>query len=73
MADPSKAIYRWSESGPKFGEGDIFIADNANSNNQSFAFFGKSYPVPSGVQDRLTILAGSLNFSPDDWEVLYLA
>ena len=70
---PSKAIYRRSYYGPTFGEGhDIKIANNADSNKFSRTGFGNSYSVPSGVQDRYTILAGTQYFSPDDWEVLYL-
>ena len=70
---PSYAIYRTSSYGPTFGVGhDIHIANNANSNTNSYTDFGHSYPVPSGVQDRRTILAGTLKFTPDEVEVFYL-
>ena len=70
---PSSAIYRSSGYGPRFGGGtDILIADNANSNPNSYTYFGTSYSVPSGVQDKKTILAGTYTFTPDDWEVFYL-
>ena len=49
------------------------MVHNANSNSLSYAKFGVSYAVPSGVQDSDTILAGTLGFTPDDWEVFYLA
>ena len=70
---PSRAIYRSSSYGPIFGGGhDIKIYNNANSNTHSYTNFGVSYSVPSGVQDKKTILAGSYNFSPDEVEVFYL-
>ena len=70
---PSNAIRQYSSYGPTFGGGlDIHIAYNANSNTNSYTYFGHSYSVPSGVQDRLTILAGTYKFTPDDVEVFYL-
>ena len=74
VTEPSKAIYRKSAYGPTFGKGnDIKIANNAGSNTHSHTHFGDSYSVPSGVQDPHTILAGTQTFTPDDWEVFYLA
>ena len=73
VATPSKAILR-SSSGPTFGDGyDIYIADDANSNSNSYTDFGEygDYSVPSGVQDRNTILAGTRFFTPDEMEVFY--
>jgi len=73
VTNPSYAIYRGTSYGPTFGGGhDMHIADNANSNTNSHTNFGSSYPVPSGVQDRTTILAGTMHFSPDEMEVFYL-
>ena len=70
---PSNAIYSGSTYGPVFGGGcDILIADNANSNSNSYTNFGQYYSVPSGVQDGKTILAGTYKFSPDEVEVFYL-
>lgn len=67
------AIYRYSSFGPTFGGGnDICIANNANSNTDSYTNFGNTYSVPSKVQDRYTILAGTLTFKPDAMEVFYL-
>ena len=71
---PSNAIYRTSGYGPIFGGGhDILIANNANSNTNSYTNFGKynAYSVPSGVQSKYTILAGTRNFTPDEVEVFY--
>ena len=73
VTSPSYAIYKNSGYGPTFGNGwDIYIANNANSNTNSYANFGSYYSVPSGVQDRKTILAGSYKFTPDEVEVFYL-
>jgi len=70
---PSHAIRKYSSYGPTFGGGhDIYIANNANSNTHSYTNFGHSYSVPSGVQDRQTILAGTYKFTPDEVEVFYL-
>jgi len=72
---PTYAIYRNSGQGPTFGHGnDIYIANNANSNTNSYTDFGQfnDYSVPSGVQDQFTILAGTRYFSPDEVEVFYL-
>ena len=67
---PSRAIYRFISYGPTFGGGhDIVVAD---INHLSYTRFGHSYPVPDGVQHPHTILAGFLNFSPDEVEVFYL-
>ena len=68
---PDWAIYDASWSGPRFGD-DIIIANNANSNSNSFARLGRFYPAPAAVQDPNTILAGTLRFSPDEVEVFYL-
>ena len=74
VIDASHAIYRYSAFGPTFGTGwDIFISNDANSDQYSRTDFGDDYSVPIGVQARYTILAGTYNFSPDDWEVFYLA
>ena len=75
MNKPSYAIYRISGYGPTFGAGrDIYISNNANSNTNSDTNFGNgnSYSVPSGVQSKYTILAGTSNFTPDEVEVFYL-
>ena len=73
QAESSKAIYCGPSYGPLFGWVDLFIADNASQNTHSFTDFGRSYSLPNGVTDRLTILAGTHHFSPDEVEVFYLA
>ena len=74
VTSPMTAICRYSDFGPTCGGGhDVYIANNANSTQNSYTHFDNSYPVPSGVQDHYTILAGTSRFTPDDWEVFYLA
>ena len=68
---PERAIYRMSWTGPFFGW-DIYIANNANSNSDSYARLGGHYPAPAAVQNPNTILAGTERFSPDEVEVFYL-
>ena len=73
----SSAIFNINSSnitlGPTFGAGyDINIADNANQNKNSYTSFGFSYSLPNGVTNRLTILAGTYHFSPEQVEVFYL-
>ena len=65
------AIYRWPYFGPVFGY-DVYITNDANSGKFSFARLGEAYSVPAVVQNRKTILAGTLDFSPDEVEVFYL-
>ena len=50
----------------------MLIYNNANSNTNSYTNFGSYYSVPSGVQDKETILAGTNSFTPDEVEVFYL-
>ena len=71
---PKCAIYRNGGYGPTFGGGyDIHISHNANSNTNSYTnFHNSNYHIPSGVQNRKTILAGSYTFTPDEVEVFYL-
>ena len=71
--DVGGAITGRADRGPIFGDGwDLAISDNAASNINSHTDFGYTYQVPSGVSDRLTILAGRRFFSPSEVEVLYL-
>ena len=73
VTNTSFAIYREPGYGPTFGGGhDIYIADNANQNANSYTNFGSSYSLPNEVADSYTILAGARYFSPDEVEVFYL-
>ena len=74
VTSPMTAICRYSDFGPTCGGGhDVYIANNANSTQNSYTDFDNSYSVSSGVQDQYTILGGTFRFTPDDWEVFYLA
>ena len=69
---PENAIYRCQGCGPTFGcAWDIYISDNANSNNDSYTYLS-CYETPKGANTPATILSGTPHFSPDDWEVFYL-
>ena len=75
VAKPKEAIVKIPTRGPVFGDGyDIYITHNANTNRKSYSEFSQynSYHVPSGVQDSYTLLAGTRQFTPDDYEVFYL-
>ena len=61
------AIYRDS-LGPRFGA-DVIIR---NSNENAVARLVYHYSVPPAVQNKRTVLAGTLYFSPDEVEVFYL-
>ena len=62
------AIYRHSDYGPAFGN-DLVIEGQIS---RSTASLGSCYSVPSLVRDRLTILNGLDQYSPDKVEVFYL-
>ncbi|PFX15856.1 Sushi, von Willebrand factor type A, EGF and pentraxin domain-containing protein 1 [Stylophora pistillata] len=69
----SQAIYMQINYGATFGGGfDIHIADYAGYNTNSYARLGHTFLVPNEVKEKDTVLAGSLNFTPDEVEVFYL-
>ena len=73
------AIYdRNNRYGPIFGAKaphDFYIADNAGSNTVSYANLGLNYIPPMGYRygssATKSLLAGTYNFQPDDYEILY--
>ena len=68
----NKAIYRNSYYGPKFGDDLVIHLDEGNIKD-STARLGTWYSVPTGVQNRLTVLAETEYFSPyHEVEVFYL-
>ena len=70
--DTQRAIDRRSDTGPKFAT-DLIIYLDTDSISRSRAFLGGSYSVPASVKDKgSTVLAGTVNFSPDEVEVFYL-
>ena len=80
LKDPNdwQAIYRYSGDGPTFGvyRHDLYIADNAGSNADSYTDFGYTYQAPLGypygAANTSSLLAGSKYFTPSEVEVLYL-
>ncbi|XP_068706848.1 protein slit-like [Montipora foliosa] len=69
VKDPSKAIHNVGHVGPTFGENDLLI-DRISATSSSN--FGDNYVVPTGVQNRLTLLAGASTFEEDEVEVFFL-
>ena len=67
----SRAIFRHLYYGPRFGYDFVIHLDAANIKD-SEARLGTYYSVPAAVQNRLTVLAGTKHFSPDEVEVFYL-
>ena len=70
------SMYGYSSYGPTFGWGhDIYIADYASSNTNSYANLGHTYSAPSGYSYgstfSQTFLAGTLYFTPDEVEAFY--
>jgi len=71
------SIYSCSSYGPTFGWGyDIYIANNAASNTQSYSDLGHTYSPPAGYSHSSSFarsfLAGTTyNFRPDEVEVFY--
>ena len=64
------AIYCHPGYGPTFGGGhDIYIADNANGNRQSYSNLAGYYRVHPRTRTRNALLAGSENFTPTEIEV----
>ena len=64
------ATYCLPGYGPSFGGGhDIYIANNANYNEQSYSYFGSCYQSPPGVTNVKSFLAGSCMFTPTEIEV----
>ena len=70
------AIYTNPGYGPTFGYGfDLYIANNADKNKNSYANLGYTYRPPSGYSysssNTRALLAGSKNFTPTEVEVYY--
>ena len=70
------SIYRCSSYGPTFGGGhDIYIADQAASNTNSYTNLGHDYGPPSGhsfaSSFSQSFLPGRYTFSPDEVETFY--
>ena len=46
----SHSVYDGANYGPTFGDHDLYIADLANMNRNSYEDLGYDYTVPSGVR-----------------------
>ena len=69
----SQAICMWISYGPTFGGGhDICVANNAAHIAHSYTNFGHSFLAPSEVKEKVTVLAGTYHFTPDEVEDFYL-
>ena len=69
-----RAVYRCGFLGPRFGVSDIYISNNAASNQYSHTYCGRSYPLPPGYSlsgSNCKFYAGSNKFTPTDIEVFY--
>ena len=70
------AIHSYSSYGPTFGHGyDLYIADQCNTNTNSYSNLGKIYELPVsytyGTTETKSLLAGSFRFKVDEYEVFY--
>ena len=68
------AVVRCDSYGPTFGWFDIFISNNSASNQNSYTYCGRSYPLPPGYSlsgSNCTFYTGSFYFTPTDIEVFY--
>jgi hypothetical protein len=71
------AIHCRPSYGATFGGGhDLYICDNANSNQSSHnVYLGHTYQPPPGyqygTQQTQSLFAGSCNFKPTEIEVFY--
>jgi hypothetical protein len=64
---PQHAIFDFCSFGPKFGNSDIFVNDNANSNTTSSTNIS-SYQLPAG-QNAQTFFTGAHKFQAEEIEV----
>jgi len=76
VKDSDNAMYGNSGYGPTFGGGhDIYIANSAGSNTNSYSNLGNTYVQLAGYRygssDTRSVLAGSYNFQPHEVEVFY--
>ena len=48
------------------------VANNAAHIAHSYTNFGHSFLAPSEVKEKVTVLAGTYHFTPNEVEVFYL-
>ena len=72
--DKKNAIYKGSSRGPSFGKGPYFTIFGSGSATRSMAAIYTPYIAPTEVHNTNSVLAGTAKrFSPDNYEVFYLA
>ena len=75
VKNSGNAIYGNNGYGPTFGGHDIYIANSAGYNTNSYSNLGHSYVQLAGYRygssDTRSVLAGSYNFQPHEVEVFY--
>ena len=71
----SRAIICNPSYGAIFGVGDLYIVNNANTNQNSYSNLGATYKPPAGYQygtpQARSLFAGSYNFTPTEIEAFY--
>jgi hypothetical protein len=67
--DPAGAICCNKTYGPSFGDGDIVICSDSNSNFTSYSNLGYSYEVPNYNDDNYSFLAGTEHIKTIEIEV----
>ena len=72
----AKAIYSGNDLGPTFGGGwDLHISGNCDENYNSYSNLGNTYNLPDGYTNDTaqirSLLAGSVTFKCDEYEVFY--
>ena len=67
----SNSVYDVAGYGPTFGSAhDLYIADSANMNSNSYENLGHLYTVPSGIKHD-PFLTGNTNFRANEIETFY--
>ena len=68
------AVNTCDSGGPVFGWLDMYISNNAASNQYSVTYCGSNYPLPPGYSlcgGNCKFYAGRPKFTPTDIEVFY--
>ena len=69
------AIWCYPSYGPTFGDDDMLISSNSNTNKNSYSNFGHTYQLPAGytydTDSSRSLLTGSCHFTPCEIEVFY--
>ena len=73
---PNNAIYCSPTYGPTFGGGhNLYISDNCHVNTKSYSNLGYYYKAPTGyiygTDQARSLLAGTIKFKVDEYEVFY--